>query len=247
MGDTVFTPELTHELNAPLDPSRVTTGQAGPLRGIPYLEGHDVARRANELFGYGNWSFELLGQPWAERGNDKSGNPYTIWCALGRVSVRGGLTFSDVGTNQQSGPGGPATEMSIKGAVTDAMKRCLRLYGDQFGLVLYDKSVGRGDLEAEYQEAHRASPAPATAPAPAGQPSEPPPPTREDLEWEKVYAIIGESHERRADVQRFLVGLYGESVTSAKTGFYRWIGEHPGRDAAQLLAAAKGQAAGASR
>lgn len=171
MNDTIFGDQLINELNSPLDPARVVTMADGPSAGVPYLAGYDVIQRANELFGYGNWGFELLALPTMHEGTNKSGGGYTVWMAHGRLTVRGGLVFSDMGTNLQSGPGGPATEMASKGAVTDAMKRCLKQYGSQFGLVLYDKSMSRAELEADYQSAHGgpAAEPPVATPPPARQ------------------------------------------------------------------------------
>jgi len=150
---TAFTPETLAKLKAPLDPSRVATIPDGPAKGSPYLPGHDVIRTANELFGFGNWGFELVSPPWAERGESKGGTLYVVWLAMGRVFLRGGYSFADLGSNQQSGPGAAAVEMSIKGAVTDSLKRCLMHLGDQFGLVLYDKETKRAELVREFAEA----------------------------------------------------------------------------------------------
>ena len=152
-SDTAFTPETLAKLGSPLDPQRVAIIPDGPAKGSPYLPGHDVIRTANELFGFGNWGFELISPPWAERGESKGGTPYTVWLAMGRVWIRGGLSFTDLGSNQQSGPGAAAVEMSIKGAVTDSLKRCLMHLGDQFGLVLYDKETKRAELVREFAEA----------------------------------------------------------------------------------------------
>ena len=60
---TIFTSEFAAELDKPLSSERVVK-----MRGVDYLEGHDVIRRANELFGYGNWGYEVIGQPYAKIG-----------------------------------------------------------------------------------------------------------------------------------------------------------------------------------
>lgn len=141
--------EVALALAQPLDPKRVTVGNNGPLRGIKYLEGEDVIRTANRIFGYGGWGFELEGQPWVvEKGEQGNNNtPYEVWAAHGRLTVSGGACFADVGTCVRQGAGSGGLEMAIKGAVTDCMKRCLRNYGDQFGLILYDKSADMRSLE----------------------------------------------------------------------------------------------------
>ena len=140
-------------LAQPLDPHRVTVGRSGPLNGIKYLEGEDVIRTANRIFGYGEWGFELLSQPWviekSEQGNNAT--PYEVWAAHGRLSVSGGGSFADVGTCVRQGKGSGGLEMAIKGAVTDCVKRCLRNYGDQFGLILYDKTTDMAGLAADFR------------------------------------------------------------------------------------------------
>lgn len=179
-----------NELNKPLDLKRIKVFTQGPARGSKYLEGFDVAEKANELFGFGNWGFELVGQPWAERGEDKNGNPYTVWLAVGRVKVKGAETYSDLGSNQQSGLGAPAVEMAIKGAVTDAMKRCLRLYGNQFGLSLYDKTPDHDDAPQTAQNRPAATQRPAADPAAMPGLST----TGSDPdEWERLQELMGDN------------------------------------------------------
>jgi hypothetical protein len=142
------------ELAKPLDPKRITVGQNGPLRGIKYLEGEDVIRTANHIFGYGGWSFELLAQPWivekGEQGNNHT--PYEVWAAHGRLTVSE-AHFADVGTCVRNGAGSGGLEMAIKGAVTDCVKRCLRNMGDQFGLILYDKTADMAGIAADFSGA----------------------------------------------------------------------------------------------
>lgn len=163
----MLSPEIVTELRKPLDPRRVTAMTSGPAAGVPYLPAWDCIEQANAIFGPGGWSFELVGQPWIIEGGSQGNNHtrYEVWAAMGRVTV-GDAAYSDIGTSVRSGDGSGGLEMAVKGAVSDALKRCLRMLGDQFGLVLYDKSVGRGDLEAMYRESqvseNRTPDAPAT-------------------------------------------------------------------------------------
>lgn len=220
MSETAFTPEAISALEGPLDPRRVSVGQSGPLNGIPYLEGHDVIRRANEIFGFGGWGFELVGQPVmvesAEQGNNKT--PYQVWMATGRLMVTGGEVFADVGTCVRQGAGSGGLEMAIKGAVTDALKRCLYHYGDQFGLVLYDKETNGASLRAEYQAAHgqpqpqqqrrdvdiETGEIPASSPQ-AHQPA--PQPTGTVTNWKLLTDYMQASKLRRADVEPVMGGF----------------------------------------
>lgn len=216
---TAFTPEVIGKLNAALDPARVAVlvpFEGGPQ--IPYLPGHDVIRTANEIFGYGNWGFNLLSPPWAERGEDGKGKPFTVWMAMGRLDIRGGRAFTDMGSNQQSGLGAPATEMSAKGAVTDALKRCLMHYGDQFGLVLYDKEMSRADLAQQFEDAGgEALPKATNAPIRARLN----PPIKPGT-WAELTARMPKEKAFKRDVE----GVIGEFSAE---GYSKWLGEHPGR------------------
>lgn len=147
-------------LDKPLDPHRVTIMHDGPAKGSKYLTGQDVIETANRIFGYGGWGFELLAPPICI---EREGN-YEVWGAHGILRVEGGGSFSDFGTCVRNGRGASGLEMAIKGAVTDCVKRCLRNYGDQFGLVLYEKGLTMADLNREFQQGGSASE--------AGQPGE---------------------------------------------------------------------------
>lgn len=159
-------------LDAPLDPSRVRVGAVGPLDGVPYLDGEDVIRRANEIFGYGAWGFRVLGLPERiEAGTRGSGTEYEVWAVAGELTVRGCEPVGDVGTNTRNGKGGEGLEMAFKGAATDCLKRCLVRYGDQFGLVLRDKDVHGADLRQRYEAWQSGQ----SAPPPAAENPAPPP------------------------------------------------------------------------
>ena len=206
---TAFKPETLAKLKAPLDPKRVLAIPDGPAKGSPYLPGYDVIETANAIFGYGNWGFELVSPPWAERGEGKDGKPYTVWLAMGRVYIRGGFTFTDLGSNQQSGPGAAAVEMSAKGAVTDSLKRCLMHYGDQFGLVLHDKDTNRAELEREFAEASGETRAPESNGAK--------PPLRDRLDgtpWTELTAGMKELRLSPNQVKPYLGGEFSAKALS---------------------------------
>lgn len=143
-------------LSQPLDPHRVTIMPDGPAKGSKYLTGQDVIETANRIFGYGAWGFELITPPICLEREDR----YEVWGAHGVLHVEGGGSFSDFGTCVRNGKGPSGLEMAIKGAVTDCVKRCLRNYGDQFGLVLYEKGLTMADLNREFQQGGGAESAP---------------------------------------------------------------------------------------
>jgi len=170
----MFTAEQLAQLNSPLDSSRIKT-RAESGKTYSYLDGEDVIRTANRIFGFGQWSSEALevmqtSQQFVAIGyrdgrrsvrpiggldqlgeGEKAG--YTVgWMARVQVTLMSGARFTDVGhgdgTNMPSLAG--ANEFAVKEAVTDAVKRCLRFMGDQFGLTLWDKDqehVGDGPAD----------------------------------------------------------------------------------------------------
>lgn len=62
-----------------------------------------------------------------------------MYTAAVRVTVRGCPARSDVGCGFVAGETPEAHEAAYKGSVTDALKRALRHFGDQFGNGLYDR------------------------------------------------------------------------------------------------------------
>lgn len=153
----MFEPNL-ERLSQPLDPSRVKSREGGGGRSLSYIEGHDAIRTANEIFGVGNWSYRVrelvsLGEEPVER-NDRSGFR-AGYRAVVEVSVsfdpqKLPVVFSDVGYGdslEYTGSRITVHELASKEAVTDALKRALKNFGDQFGLSLYDKAALK-DIEA---------------------------------------------------------------------------------------------------
>lgn len=155
----MLSPEVRLLLTAPLDPARVSKRQGSGSMQLSYLEGHDAIRTANRIFGIGNWGYRtmsltLLGEEPTER-NNRAG--YRVgYRAIVEVYVNGedGQTaaiFSDTGYGDATDYSGSAItphELASKEAVTDALKRCLKNLGDQFGLGLYDKNAPEHNGEA---------------------------------------------------------------------------------------------------
>lgn len=105
-----------------------------------YLEGWHVISEANRIFGFNGWSYEILSlKPACEPTKNGNGNNVVAYICTISVSV-GGVTRQDVGYGSGISKGlGDAHEGATKEAVTDALKRALRTFGNQFGLALYDK------------------------------------------------------------------------------------------------------------
>ena len=150
--------KITIDLNNKLNPAHVKkpSGSFGPKG--DYIEGWHAIAEANRIFGFGGWSYNIkrLSQDSLiqaqKNGKDQWQAAYTCIVTL----TVGDATREDVGFGSGfAGQIGDAIEGATKEAVTDALKRTLRTFGNPFGLALYDKSkanVGVPDAtEAEKQ------------------------------------------------------------------------------------------------
>ncbi len=138
----MFTAEQIAALNAPLDPKHVVkpTGSFGPKG--DYIEGWHCINEMNRIFGFDGWSYTIDLARDDLREVEKNGKAqwqaaYTCICTL-RV---GEVTRQDVGFGSGfAATIGDAIEGATKEAVTDALKRAARTFGNPFGLALYDKT-----------------------------------------------------------------------------------------------------------
>ena len=145
----MITDKQIEELNKDFPRDWVKKRKAGRDE-VSYVEGWRVIDRANQIFGFDGWSFEVVEQQLvSERAVEKKGDrgTYTNLVVMVRAKVRVyalGVHREDVGfcVGQASESNADAAhDMAWKGSVTDALKRALRLFGNQFGLALYDKDL----------------------------------------------------------------------------------------------------------
>src|SRR3990170_7326506 len=131
-------------LAEPLDPGLVSERGARDGRLLQYIEGWAAINQANRIFGYDGWGGEVVGEviyrPMSliDQATDAS-LAVGMYTAAVRVTVRGCPARSDVGCGFVAADTPEAHEAAYKGAVTDALKRALRHFGDQFGNGLYDR------------------------------------------------------------------------------------------------------------
>ncbi len=138
-----------HELlSKPLASDYIKTRKGGGGKELSYVEGWYCIHRANEIFGFDGWTHEvvdlqLVSERFVEKSND--GGKYRQVVVLVRAKVRVtalGVAKEDIGicigTASETNVA-DAHDLAWKGAITDAMKRTLRLFGNQFGNALYDK------------------------------------------------------------------------------------------------------------
>lgn len=114
------------------------------LKGNSYVQAWDVKATLTRVFGFGGFSTQILSEEvmFAEQADNSKGGKN--WSVGYRVSLRLiipqlGAFFDEaaVGSNAQPSRA-EATDNAVKGATSDALKRCATMLGTQFGLSLYD-------------------------------------------------------------------------------------------------------------
>ncbi|MCY4392946.1 MAG: Rad52/Rad22 family DNA repair protein [Chloroflexi bacterium] len=135
-------PAVTQRLGEPLDEGLVSHRKGRKGRSFAYIEGHVAIEQANRILGFGGWGYELVGDVTLREGESvdpKTGEakPWRAYAATVRVTVPGSQPRTDTGFQAVADDTAEGHETAWKGAVTDALKRALRSYGEQFGNSLY--------------------------------------------------------------------------------------------------------------
>jgi DNA repair and recombination protein RAD52 len=140
------------ELSRKLDPAHVRPAKSFGPKG-DYIEGWHAMAEANRIFGFEGWSYTVpectcVYQGARDIGKDKKpgfGVTYTAKVAV----VVDGVVREDFGAGHGYDVDcGLAHESAIKEAITDALKRALRSFGNPFGLALYDKTRENVGIDA---------------------------------------------------------------------------------------------------
>ncbi|MCY3588617.1 MAG: RAD52 family DNA repair protein [Chloroflexi bacterium] len=159
-------PRVTEALAQPLDPQLVSQRKGRKGRMFDYIEGHTAIDQANKIFGFGGWGYELVGDVTLrriERIDSRTGEVTgsDAYSAIVRVTVPGAPARTDVGFQPVTDETPEGHETAYKGAVTDALKRALRSFGDRFGNGLYGDppTTARNDRAPEPHREPRPQPA----------------------------------------------------------------------------------------
>ena len=157
----MITDKQIEQLNAKLLPEHVSQREGAAGRKLSYIEGHHAIREANRIFGFDGWSGRRLGLRLIGEfvSDGKTNVAYECHYAVDALGVTKEDTGYGDGTDRNALK---AHELAVKEAVTDARKRCLMMFGDQFGLALYDKAqthVEKPGKAAEKPKADTRTPA----------------------------------------------------------------------------------------
>lgn len=123
-----------------IDKSLIKQRQGAGGKTLDYIPGYVAIDQANKIFGFGGWSYSVTDL----RQIGSSG-----WLAV--VKVTANVCGSSV-TREDTGWGSGDSEKASKEAVTDALKRALRTFGDAFGNWLWEKPDHEGLREPERAE-----------------------------------------------------------------------------------------------
>ncbi|MGV9142172.1 MAG: Rad52/Rad22 family DNA repair protein, partial [Promethearchaeota archaeon] len=122
-------------LEEELDESAIETRETD-YGEVDYIKSNFAIQQANDIFNY-DWSGKIVDlQKLSEEEFTKDGKTYYNINFICRYQVMvDGESNEDVGFGSSTqGNKSSATETAVKSAVSDAIKRSLRHYGNQFGL-----------------------------------------------------------------------------------------------------------------
>ena len=134
-----FTQEQVEELKQPIDLKNVAERKTGWDQKVPFVESWKAIDEANRIFGFDGWWSETVQLDCVQ-----SDDFCVTYIAKVRVTVGAfGNQIIREGVGAGHGKGervnlGDKHESAVKEAESDARKRALMQFGNQFGLSLYD-------------------------------------------------------------------------------------------------------------
>lgn len=132
---------LQKRLDEKLDNEEVSKRQ-GPGGGeVHYLETWRAIQLANQVLGFNGWSSSIaeITQDFCDQ--QTPGRYSCGFSAIVRITLKDGSYHEDIGYGQSENQKSKAVALANgkKNAVSDALKRALRNFGNQLGLTIYDK------------------------------------------------------------------------------------------------------------
>lgn len=141
----MFNDNQINTLKQELNISRIKTREKGNIN-LSYLEGFDIIETANSIFGFGYWDYTISKLEQVSQEKNQNDNTVICYKAVVQVLVHN-IDYSKDVSREDVGFGtgvskslADAHEGAAKEAITDALKRAMRSFGNQFGNSLYDKS-----------------------------------------------------------------------------------------------------------
>ncbi|SCW02769.1 LAFE_0F13872g1_1 [Lachancea fermentati] len=140
-GFATSTEDIQSKLDKKLGPEYISKRVGFGTSRVAYIEGWKAINLANQIFGYNGWSTEVKNIT-VDFMDERQGK-FCIGCtAIIRVTLTDGTFREDIGygTVENERRKSSAFERAKKSAVTDALKRSLRAFGNALGNCLYDKA-----------------------------------------------------------------------------------------------------------
>ena len=135
-------------LQEPLDKTNIKQRKGAKGRQLDYVTGGYVIATANRIFGFDGWNCQTIEMKLVKE------NPISY---VARVRV----TVGDVVREGFGGAEGRDHENTVKSAETDALKRALKSFGNQFGLPLYDQEDNQNNIiDSSSKPAYKRPPVP---------------------------------------------------------------------------------------
>ncbi|CCK68783.1 recombinase RAD52 KNAG_0B03410 [Huiozyma naganishii CBS 8797] len=132
--------DIQAKLDKKLGPEYISKRVGFGTSRVAYIEGWRAINLANQIFGYNGWSTEVKNVI-IDFLDERQGK-FCVGCtAIVRVTLANGTYREDIGygTVENERRKAAAFERAKKSAVTDALKRSLRGFGNALGNCLYDK------------------------------------------------------------------------------------------------------------
>ncbi|KAJ1963290.1 DNA repair protein rad52 [Dipsacomyces acuminosporus] len=148
---------IQDQLRKKLGPENVSTRRGPGNTSLSYIEGWRVISIANQIFGFNGWrsSIQNLSIDFMDVNSNNGAVSIGASCLL-RITLRDGTYKEDIGYGmvENSKSKGQAFEKVKKEAVTDAIKRAMRQFGNALGNCVYDKDYLRNvkQVRAEPKE-----------------------------------------------------------------------------------------------
>jgi DNA recombination protein Rad52 len=132
---------LQKQLDQKLEMDEVAKRQGPGGSDVHYIETWRVIQIANTVLGFNGWSSNIveISQDYLEA--PAPGRFSCGFSAIVRVSLKDGSYHEDIGygTSDNQKSKGAAIANGKKNAVSDALKRALKNFGNQLGLTIYDR------------------------------------------------------------------------------------------------------------
>lgn len=216
----MFNEKQIQVLQHSLDESRIKSRSKGNIN-LSYLEAFDIIETANKIFGYGNWEYAITSLETVSQETNTNQNTIISYKAVVKITIND-LSHNKHISREDVGFGtGIAKQLSdaheggAKEAVTDAIKRAMRSFGNQFGNSLYDKSRNNSQQSQRIQPSH--DPQPMQLQTPSQQQNHSP------HEFQSLYNLGLQVLEQGSDLVVIGEDIFNKKDSIKACGF-RWDG-----------------------